>query len=77
MTHVPRFFRLRRRLARPIRWILALLGALASRCSVPTCLRDPPGPIVPNWDFADQAGNNTDNQRGVFSARRPRDAGGD
>lgn len=26
------------------------------------------GPNVPNWDAANQAGNSTENQRGVFAA---------
>ena len=35
-----------------------------------------PGPNVPDWSWADQAGNSSENQHG-FMMRRPTDAGVD
>jgi hypothetical protein len=42
----------------------AVAALLVTACSV---FRNQ-GPVVPNWDTADQAGNSTENQRGVFAA---------
>lgn len=71
--------RLRHRVARLLYRLALLLSVLSlAGCAwARATFSDPPGPIVPNWDTADQAGNATENQRGIFGASRPRDAGED
>lgn len=73
--------RLRHRVARLLYRLAALLSVLSlAGCAwARATFSDPPGPYVPSSEAADQAGNATENQRGILGASgpRPRDAGED
>jgi hypothetical protein len=65
--------RLRFRLARVLYRLAAVLaGSALLGCAL---LKDDPGPGAPDWSFADQAGNRTDNQSGMFDGKHVRNAG--
>ncbi len=49
-----------------MRLLPVVLLALFTFCVSCEVFRDPPGPMVPDWTAADQAGNSTENQRGFL-----------